>query len=49
MSDAVSETGAGAIAADHVGPVERTFLIADVRGYTKFTRERGDAEAATAR
>jgi WD40 repeat protein/class 3 adenylate cyclase len=46
MSDAVSETGAGAIAADHVGPVERTFLIADVRGYTQFTRERGDAEAA---
>ncbi|HYH27354.1 MAG TPA: adenylate/guanylate cyclase domain-containing protein, partial [Actinomycetota bacterium] len=24
----------------------RTFLIADVRGYTAFTRERGDAEAA---
>ena len=24
----------------------RTFLIADVRGYTRFTRERGDAEAA---
>ena len=28
------------------GSVERTFLIADVRGYTRFTRERGDAEAA---
>ena len=26
--------------------MERTFLIADVRGYTRFTRERGDAEAA---
>ena len=26
--------------------VERAFLIADVRGYTRFTRERGDAEAA---
>ncbi|MDX6523825.1 MAG: hypothetical protein QOI17_1338, partial [Gaiellales bacterium] len=26
--------------------VERTFLIADVRGYTRFTRQRGDAEAA---
>jgi WD40 repeat protein/class 3 adenylate cyclase len=25
---------------------ERTFLIADVRGYTRFTRERGDAAAA---
>src|SRR5579884_1441277 len=25
---------------------ELTFLIADVRGYTRFTRERGDAEAA---
>ena len=24
----------------------RTFLIAHVRGYTRFTRERGDAEAA---
>jgi class 3 adenylate cyclase len=24
----------------------RTFLIADVRGYTRFTRERGDADAA---
>ena len=24
-----------------------TFLIADVRGYTRFTRERGDADAAT--
>jgi WD40 repeat protein/class 3 adenylate cyclase len=36
-----------------VGPLDsgqttgvRTFLIADVRGYTRFTRERGDAEAA---
>jgi WD40 repeat protein/class 3 adenylate cyclase len=26
--------------------VERAFLIADVRGYTLFTRERGDSEAA---
>src|SRR5438477_7914543 len=26
--------------------VERTFLIADVRGYTRFTRERGESEAA---
>jgi WD40 repeat protein/class 3 adenylate cyclase len=26
--------------------VVRTFLIVDVRGYTRFTRERGDAEAA---
>jgi adenylate cyclase len=25
---------------------ERAFLIADVRGYTRFTRERGDEEAA---
>lgn len=28
------------------GVVDRTFLIADIRGYTRFTRERGDAEAA---
>ncbi len=27
-------------------PVERAFLIADVRGYTRFTREHGDAESA---
>jgi WD40 repeat protein/class 3 adenylate cyclase len=26
--------------------VEATFLIADIRGYTRFTRERGDAAAA---
>lgn len=28
------------------GLTERTFLIADIRGYTRFTREQGDAEAA---
>ena len=28
------------------GLAERTFLIADIRGYTRFTRERGDSEAA---
>jgi WD40 repeat protein/class 3 adenylate cyclase len=28
------------------GPAVRTFLIADVRGYTRFTREHGDAAAA---
>ncbi len=28
------------------GVAERTFLIADIRGYTRFTRERGDAAAA---
>src|SRR5262245_24201118 len=28
------------------GAGERTFLIADVRGYTRFTRERGDVAAA---
>jgi len=36
----------GAIAADVATPFERAFLIADVRGYTRFTREHGDAEAA---
>ncbi len=48
MSDLASGTrgGAGPIMGDAAGPVERTFLIADVRGYTSFTRERGDAEAA---
>src|SRR5262245_31306538 len=28
------------------GQLTRTFLIADVRGYTAFTRERGDEAAA---
>src|SRR5512132_437285 len=46
MSDLATGSGAGAIMGDAAGPVERTFLIADVRGYTSFTRERGDAEAA---
>lgn len=34
---------------DGSGPATgvRTFLIADIRGYTRFTRERGDAAAAT--
>ncbi len=27
-------------------PAVMTFLIADVRGYTRFTRERGDTAAA---
>ena len=30
---------------DHRGSV-RTFLIGDIRGYTTFTRERGDDAAA---
>ena len=46
MGDVVTPTGAGSTTGDTPGPVERAFLIADVRGYTSFTRERGDAEAA---
>src|SRR6266540_5609903 len=46
MSDLATGSGTGAIKGDAAGPVERTFLIGDVRGYTSFTRERGDAEAA---
>jgi WD40 repeat protein/class 3 adenylate cyclase len=46
MSHLASPTGPGSERADVACPVERTFLIADVRGYTSFTRERGDAEAA---
>ncbi len=36
------------LGARDTGPVTtvRTFLIADIRGYTRFTREHGDAEAA---
>jgi WD40 repeat protein/class 3 adenylate cyclase len=37
-----AQPGEGSAAA----PVERAFLIADVRGYTRFTREHGDAESA---
>ena len=29
---------------DEPGVVVRTFLIADVRGYTRFTQEHGDEE-----
>lgn len=36
----MSDTGASANAT-----VERTFVIADVRGYTRFTREQGDRAA----
>jgi WD40 repeat protein/class 3 adenylate cyclase len=46
MSDLAGTTGAGAIIGAAAGPIERTFLIGDVRGYTRFTRERGDAAAA---
>jgi len=46
MSDLAASSGAGAIIDAAAGPIERTFLIGDVRGYTRFTRERGDAEAA---
>ena len=45
MREPASGSGTGAIATDSER-VERAFLIADVRGYTRFTRERGDAEAA---
>ena len=41
----VASAGAGATGDGRQG-VERVFLIADVRGYTRFTREHGDAEAA---
>jgi WD40 repeat protein/class 3 adenylate cyclase len=46
MRDPASGSGTRAIATDDVGPVERAFLIADVRGYTRFTLEQGDAAAA---
>src|SRR5919108_1955313 len=46
MSDLATGTGAGEITGAAARPMERTFLIADVRGYTSFTRKHGDAEAA---
>ena len=46
MSERIAASSGEVIATDEAGPGERTFLIADVRGYTRFTRERGDAEAA---
>jgi adenylate cyclase len=42
MVDGEGRPGAGAETAAHI----RTFLIADVRGYTVFTQERGDEAAA---
>jgi WD40 repeat protein/class 3 adenylate cyclase len=43
----MTELGIGPEIIDAKGGVaDRTFLIADIRGYTRFTRERGDAEAA---
>jgi WD40 repeat protein/class 3 adenylate cyclase len=42
VSESKTSRGARAAAKTEI----RTFLIADVRGYTRFTRERGDAEAA---
>src|ERR671925_1442617 len=46
MGDLATGSGTGAMKGDAAKPFERTFLIGDVRGYTSFTRERGDAEAA---
>src|ERR1043166_4567463 len=46
MSDLATGPGGGATMDTAAGPLERAFLIADVRGYTNFTRQRGDAEAA---
>jgi WD40 repeat protein/class 3 adenylate cyclase len=43
----MAESGSGAALVDvRSESAERTFLIGDIRGYTRFTRERGDAEAA---
>ena len=47
MSELPSASGTEAFATDGAEPpAERTFLIADIRGYTRFTQERGDAAAA---
>ncbi len=49
-SAGASGTGANAGASsprpDRTAPAIRTFLIADIRGYTTYTRERGDEAAA---
>jgi WD40 repeat protein/class 3 adenylate cyclase len=42
----MAELGGVQLADAESGVVERSFLIADIRGYTRFTRERGDAAAA---
>ncbi len=44
-ADLVSET-AEALKRETAGVLLRTFMIADVRGYTTFTREQGDERAA---
>jgi WD40 repeat protein/class 3 adenylate cyclase len=46
MSDVTAGPGIGGKVVGGARSVEQSFLIADVRGYTRFTRERGDAEAA---
>jgi len=50
MADHVDASPSGSRSAHQVGtwltPDVRTFLIADVRGYSTFTRERGDEAAA---
>lgn len=48
--ESVADTQSGVALADGAGapqPELRTFLFADVRGYTRFTQERGDHDAAT--
>ena len=45
MTEVAAPAGAGA-SGDREKGIERVFLIADVRGYTRFTREHGDPEAA---
>lgn len=45
MAEVAVPAGAGADGGIPEG-AERAFVIADVRGYSSFTRERGDAEAA---
>jgi YVTN family beta-propeller protein len=41
----LGETGPGSSDRYSAAPAVRTFLIADVRGYTRFTQEHGDEEA----
>ena len=45
MREIAAPLGAGDVGESGV-PLERVFLIGDVRGYTRFTREHGDAAAA---
>ena len=49
MAEPPPDSEAGLADGEATGAGLRTFLIADVRGYTRFTQEHGDEAAASPR